>query len=67
MEARSLTDRWRHRLFRVLESDDSEKPDPRSVDDLVRSHDFHVSEDVPVAGTGSFFLCVYRKEYKLEV
>ena len=25
MEARSLTDRWRHRLFRILESDDSGK------------------------------------------
>jgi hypothetical protein len=26
METHSLTDRWRHRLFRILESDDSGKP-----------------------------------------
>jgi hypothetical protein len=26
MDARSLTDRWRHRLFRILELDDSGKP-----------------------------------------
>ena len=26
METRSLTDRWRHRLFRILESGDSGKP-----------------------------------------
>ena len=40
---------------------------PQFVDGLVRSHDLHVSEHNPVAETGNSFLCVYRKEYRLEV
>jgi hypothetical protein len=67
METGSLTGRWRHRLFRILESDDSGKPVPRFVNGVDRSHDCHVREHNPVAGAGNVFLCLYRKEYKLAV
>ena len=54
METPSLTDRWLLRLFRLLESDDSGKPDPWFVNGLDRSRDSHVNEDNPVAETVKF-------------
>ena len=56
-----------HVLSGLLHVLSARKPDPLFVNDRDRSRDCHASENNPVAETGSFFLCVYRKEYKLEV